>query len=103
MVTQYMAYGQGSALVRFFQSRQAAWEGVSLPRIRKELRELVRPNWLLYRNVAMPESERPAFYEGVTSKSRKVFQSCWRALLDARSFSYEGSVYVVDRGDLVAL
>lgn len=103
MVTQYMARGQGDALVRFFQSRQTAWEGVSLARIRKRLRELVRPNWLPYRGVAMPESERPTFYKDVAGKSRKVFQSCWHALLDARSFSYAGSVYVVDRGDLIAL
>lgn len=51
----------------------------------------------------MPELERPAIYKDAVSNSRKVFQSCWRALLDARSFSYEGSVYVVDRGILVAL
>jgi len=103
MVTQYMAHGQGDALVRFFQSRQTAWEGVSLPRIRKGLRELVRPNWSLYREVAMSESERPAFYEAVTGKSRKEFQSCWRALLDTRSFSFGDRIYVVDGGNLVAL
>lgn len=103
MVTQYMAQGQGDALVRFFQSRQAAWEGVSLPRIRRRLREIIRPNWLQLRGVSMPESERAVAYRAVAGKSRKVFQSCWRALLETRSFSYEGSVYIVDRDDLVVV
>jgi hypothetical protein len=103
MVTQYMAHGQGDALMRFFQSRQAAWEGVSLPRIRKALRELVRPNWLQLKGVGMQEAERPGVYKDAASKSRKVFQSCWRALLDSRSFDYEGSIFVVNGGDLVAL
>lgn len=103
MVTQYMAHGQGDALVRFFQSRQSAWEGVSLVRIRKRVREIVRPNWITYRRVAMLESERPAKYDEITRASSNVFRSCWRALVDTRSFEYNGQVYIMNGGDLVSL
>jgi len=103
MVTQYLAQGQGDALVRFFQSRQLSWEGVSLARIRKMLWGLVKPHWVAGWEYGIAEGEQEAFYKGVSLKARKVFQDCWRQLLDKHHCDLNGDRYVVFEGDLVAL
>ncbi len=103
MITQYMAHGQGDALVSFFQSRQCAWEGVSLARLRNALRSLVAPNWASHKEAVMDEADRAVFYEALRKGSRKMFRACWDELLSVRSLSFGGEVYVVNAGEIVAL
>jgi hypothetical protein len=81
MATQYMAHGQGDALERFFQSRQRAWEGVNVPRIRKALWFLIGYQWVVdYPPDASPQ-EQAVQFQARRVKRVKLFRELWRLCL----------------------
>jgi len=90
MVTQYMAHGQGDALERFFQSRQRAWAGVSVPGLRRALWQVVGKEMRLDDFASYDRGEE---YRVRAVKRVKLFRAKWDELLSRRSVDIDGRQY----------
>lgn len=101
IVSQYMANGQGDALVRISGSRFMA----PLARWRNQLLKLTTSRVQAYQHMhtlgSLPESEFATFWRLIRGVQWRTFRECWDHLIDHGWCSVSGKKLCIDAGHLV--